>query len=254
MTHTQLDLFAPEPAPQPASPLPLPPGRPGEGRALQPMTAAAVEWVAQHVIADYHLANEHTYGDPDQNWETRCACQHPCLLCRDGHHERCRELRRTGGPLTAPRPETHLRAPAPYRPDRAASLYTDVWLADRACRLLCDCAPCAGRPAPTTVVCLKGRQGDLLLDDPRFVYVGRPLFTGGWRLKGHPLANPFKLGRDGTSEEVVALYRMWIRERPEVLNRELSALRGKVLGCWCPDGQPCHARVLAELADKEVTG
>ncbi|WP_373559368.1 DUF4326 domain-containing protein [Streptomyces sp. Ag82_G6-1] len=34
--------------------------------------------------------------------------------------------------------------------------------------------------------------------------------------------------------------------------RELPALRGRRLGCWCGPEQPCHARVLAELADRAV--
>jgi hypothetical protein len=28
-------------------------------------------------------------------------------------------------------------------------------------------------------------------------------------------------------------------------------LRGKVLGCWCDDPLPCHARTLARIADEE---
>lgn len=29
-----------------------------------------------------------------------------------------------------------------------------------------------------------------------------------------------------------------------------STLRGKNLACWCPPGQPCHADVLLELANR----
>lgn len=32
----------------------------------------------------------------------------------------------------------------------------------------------------------------------------------------------------------------------------LSALRGKTLMCWCPEGSPCHADVLLELANAPV--
>lgn len=31
----------------------------------------------------------------------------------------------------------------------------------------------------------------------------------------------------------------------------LSELRGKNLACWCKPGEPCHAEVLLELANKE---
>ncbi|WP_431776275.1 DUF1643 domain-containing protein [Streptomyces cucumeris] len=144
-------------------------------RTLEPMSAAAVAWIAQHVIADYHLANEKSWWcDPDQNWEPQCRCQFPCPLCRAGRHDRCRELRQTQQTAThgpyAPTPETHLRVPAPHSAQRPRTLYVPVWLADRACRSLCDCPQCA---------------------DQR-------------------------------------------------------------LGCWCAEGAPCHARVLAERADREV--
>lgn len=121
-------------------------------------------------------------------------------------------------------------------------------------------APAAG-PAPgtgpsegpTTVMCLRGRQSDhALLDSELFVYVGRPMYRGGWSLHGHVLANPFSVGRHGTAEQVVARYERWLAEHPRLLARELPTLRGKQLGCWCPDGQPCHARVLAQLADEEA--
>ncbi|MFG3158098.1 DUF4326 domain-containing protein [Streptomyces sp. NPDC048219] len=102
----------------------------------------------------------------------------------------------------------------------------------------------------TTVVDLHGHQ-----DDPEFedvVYVGRPMYQGGWKLHGHVLANPFKVGRHGNAAAVVEKYRAWLDERPELVARELPKLRGRRLGCWCPEGAPCHARVLAERADQEV--
>ncbi|WP_211180467.1 DUF4326 domain-containing protein [Streptomyces sp. RLA2-12] len=105
---------------------------------------------------------------------------------------------------------------------------------------------------PTTVVCLKGRRDDPEIRD--VVYVGRPMYQGGWHLAGHLLANPFKVGKHGTAEEVVARYEKWLDAHPELVARELPKLRGERLGCWCPEGEPCHARVLAERADAaEVT-
>jgi hypothetical protein len=105
---------------------------------------------------------------------------------------------------------------------------------------------------PTTVVCLKGRR-----DDPEtkgVVYVGRPMYRGGWHLAGHLLANKYVVGKHGTAEEVVARYEKWLDAHPELVARELPKLKGERLGCWCPEGEPCHARVLAERADAaEVT-
>ena len=97
----------------------------------------------------------------------------------------------------------------------------------------------------TEVVNLKGHR-----DDPRFadvVYVGRPMYRGGWQLPGSPLANPFRPGRDGSREDVVARYRLYILGRPDLL-KLLPDLRERRLGCWCAP-EPCHAQVIAELAD-----
>lgn len=73
------------------------------------------------------------------------------------------------------------------------------------------------------------------------VYVGRPTAWG----------NPYMIGIHGeTREEVIALYREWIQKQTRLLAR-LPELRGKKLGCWCHPN-PCHADVLAELADAQV--
>jgi hypothetical protein len=70
------------------------------------------------------------------------------------------------------------------------------------------------------------------------VYIGHPSIWG----------NPFIIGRDGTREEVIAKYRAWIMQQPELLKR-VKELKGKVLGCWCAP-QACHGDVLVELANE----
>lgn len=100
---------------------------------------------------------------------------------------------------------------------------------------------------PTTVVCLKGRRDDPAIGN--VVYVGRPMYQGGWRLAGHVLANPYVVGKHGTAEECVARYETWLDAHPELLARELPMLIGRQLGCWCPDDAPCHARALARRAN-----
>jgi hypothetical protein len=100
---------------------------------------------------------------------------------------------------------------------------------------------------PTTVVNLKGHR-----DDPDFadvVYVGRAMHRGGWNLAASPLANPFRPGPDGSRAEVMAAYREYLFARPDLLAL-VPALRGRRLGCWCLP-LPCHAEILAELADAE---
>ncbi len=77
------------------------------------------------------------------------------------------------------------------------------------------------------------------------VYIGRQTRSGYKKSIWH---NPFKVGRDGTRQEVIAKYeRYLLEERPDLLCR-LPELRGRVLGCWCAPA-PCHGDVLLGLAD-----
>lgn len=70
------------------------------------------------------------------------------------------------------------------------------------------------------------------------VYVGRPSKWG----------NPFRIGPNFSRKEAIARYRYWLmNERPDLM-AALPELRGKVLACWC-EPMPCHADVLAELAN-----
>lgn len=97
----------------------------------------------------------------------------------------------------------------------------------------------------TAVVNLRGRREDPGYGD--VVYVGRAVRWGGWNLSTSPLANPFRIGRDGDPGEVIARYEQHLYSRPDLM-RLARSLRGRRLGCWCaPD--PCHADVIAALAD-----
>jgi cytosine/adenosine deaminase-related metal-dependent hydrolase len=73
-------------------------------------------------------------------------------------------------------------------------------------------------------------------DAKRYVYIGK---TSEW-------GNPYQLSWDGDHEEIVAKYREWIKNQPQLLAK-LPTLRGKVLGCYCAP-RSCHGDVLAELA------
>jgi len=78
-------------------------------------------------------------------------------------------------------------------------------------------------------------------------YIGRAVPESG--LEASKWGNPFVL-EDDTDEErdrVLALYRAWIVEQPELM-ASLGELRGLRLGCWCAP-KPCHGDVLAKLAD-----
>jgi len=89
---------------------------------------------------------------------------------------------------------------------------------------------------------------------PDAVYVGRPSKWG----------NPFQIGRDGTREEVIEKFRVYVEGRlaakwnqdghPSLrginTKEDLGELRGKDLVCWCAP-LPCHADVLLEMANEE---
>lgn len=75
---------------------------------------------------------------------------------------------------------------------------------------------------------------------PYDVYIGRPSDFG----------NPFRIGRDGKRDEVIAKYAEWIWSKPGLVERAKTELRGKVLACWCKPAR-CHGDVLAEVADAD---
>jgi len=91
----------------------------------------------------------------------------------------------------------------------------------------------------TTVVNVKHETCDL--------YIGRA-FAGRPESKWH---NPYRIGLDGTREEVIAKYARdlgkKIVENPELLD-EILAMHGKRLGCWCAP-EACHGDILAHIAD-----
>lgn len=57
--------------------------------------------------------------------------------------------------------------------------------------------------------------------------------------------NPFRIGPDGTREEVLQKHREWIANQPELLSA-LEELRGKRLICWCKP-EECHGDHLVWL-------
>jgi len=80
------------------------------------------------------------------------------------------------------------------------------------------------------------------------VYIGRPGVLG----------NPFKVGRDGSREQVIEKYRVWLWEAVQekgAVYRELVRLAGLhragekvVLVCWCSP-LPCHGDVVKRAVE-----
>ena len=81
------------------------------------------------------------------------------------------------------------------------------------------------------------------------VYIGRPMYQGGWRLPGSKWANSFKVTPKFSREMVVAAYEDYVRSSPELMAC-LPDLEGMRLGCWCAP-LPCHGDVLVKLLRKD---
>ena len=117
-------------------------------------------------------------------------------------------------------------------------------------------------PELTRVVCVKVKSirpqySNLKewMDDPQNVYIGRGgvVFIDNMRFPKEDSiwANPYKIGKDGTREEVIAKYRNHINDsikKKKITKEQLCDLRGRTLGCWCkPDA--CHGDILVELIE-----
>jgi hypothetical protein len=96
-------------------------------------------------------------------------------------------------------------------------------------------------------------------DDENNVYIGRAgvVFiedkkTGKkerFPKQASEFQNPFKIGKDGTRDEVIDKFRKYIVAKlgsDSNLKDALLKMEGKKLGCWCAP-EPCHGNVLLEL-------
>lgn len=102
-----------------------------------------------------------------------------------------------------------------------------------------------------------GKVVHVLSGKPYDVYVGRAMRRFG--LAESPWANPHRIGRDGTREEVLRKYEDRVRGllARDSFREKLADLRGLTLACWCapkdgaltPDDPViCHGQVLLRLA------
>lgn len=102
------------------------------------------------------------------------------------------------------------------------------------------------------------------MEDTNNVYIGRAgvVFIQNEKTKQKErfpkdqsiFANPFKIGKDGTREEVIQKYKKYIIGKLDTsitFVNEFIKLKGKNLGCWCHP-EPCHGDVLLELLEKNL--
>lgn len=80
-------------------------------------------------------------------------------------------------------------------------------------------------------------------------YIGRATWDFP---EGGIWGNPFKIGPDGSREDVVRKFRDWLPTQPHLM-AQLEALRGKRLGCHCRESHQerpiCHGDVYVELLE-----
>lgn len=95
---------------------------------------------------------------------------------------------------------------------------------------------------------------------PNAIYIGRENRT--YCLRQSPLANPYKIGQDGNSGEVVEKYRQWLwkeiqkgRTNENEVWKELKSMLHDIkqldseddyirLRCWCKEDEKCHGDVV----------
>jgi len=76
------------------------------------------------------------------------------------------------------------------------------------------------------VINLRSRKLRVLLE--REEYIDDRRHRRGWDLPKTKWANPFKIGHDGTRDEIIAKYETWLRAHPDLM-AALGELRGKDL-------------------------
>jgi hypothetical protein len=95
------------------------------------------------------------------------------------------------------------------------------------------------------------------VNDLNNVYIGRAgvVFVNNERYPkiSSNFANPYKIGKDGTRDEVISKYKTYIIDKLKnniSFRQELVGMKGKNLGCWCHPS-PCHGDILLELINDD---
>jgi hypothetical protein len=85
---------------------------------------------------------------------------------------------------------------------------------------------------------------------PNTVKVDRTTRWGNHYRPGGPVWRTKGIGKVRDAAEAVDLFRRL--QAPHMT--DIAQLRGKNLACWCRPGEPCHADVLLELANRPIAG
>ena len=107
-------------------------------------------------------------------------------------------------------------------------------------------------PENTVKVTRPGKWGNPFREGGYFM-VGGPVVVAGMRMSWCESV-PEYAGQDFTFIDGPAKAVEFFRKlMASGYRKDLSELRGKNLACWCPLGQPCHADVLLEIANRAET-
>ncbi len=93
---------------------------------------------------------------------------------------------------------------------------------------------------------MKDIDNNLYIGRSNIVFINKKRFP----TNNSPWCNPFKIGVDGSREEVIKKYRAYIKNKIDKKEVDISELENKQLGCWCKEegkNIPCHGDVLVEL-------
>lgn len=87
-----------------------------------------------------------------------------------------------------------------------------------------------------------GRSNVVIIDKKRFPNISSPF------------CNPYKEGKDGTLDQIIQKYEIYIRDKidkDENLKQQLIDMYGKNLGCWCKP-EKCHGDILVKIIDELI--
>lgn len=96
--------------------------------------------------------------------------------------------------------------------------------------------------SPTIVINQKNRPANNI----PVIYIGRPSMFG----------NPFRLGIDGTRDQVLLKFERYARDRiakDHKFRQAVEGLRGRTLSCWCKP-LACHGDTYVKLLDEMERG
>jgi Domain of unknown function (DUF4326) len=77
------------------------------------------------------------------------------------------------------------------------------------------------------------------------IYVGREMPY----LRRSPYANPYSVKEHGR-EGALRLFREYLDQHPDLVDRARAELTGRALACWCKPGEACHVDVLIEYINE----